>query len=156
MLIKGLSWPMRMYEININKITCSYINWTNHANLPKWVVYAGHISWSTEYLHMIHLRFFPQDQFARMTMELNGDYSEWRVQCPHLHIISQSQDFQHWSCPPYKFQKTWSASFHSHKNLGWLCNLGFDYSKTFEGFAWLHVVLTAPPTHHTKHSFIQH
>ena len=63
----------------------------------------------------------------------------------HLHIISQSQDFQHWSCSPYKFQKTWWRSFLSHINLGWLCNLRFDYSKNFGGFAWLHVVLTTPP-----------
>ena len=77
-----------------------------------------------------------------MAMELNSDYSVWQVQCPHLHIISQSRDFQHWSCSPYKFQKTWSTSFHSHINLWWLCNLRFDSSKTFGGFAWPHVVLT--------------
>ena len=65
-------------------------------------------------------------------MELNGDYSVWQVLCSHLHITSQSQDFQHWSCSPYKFQKTWSASFHSHINLRWLGNLRFDYSN------WLH------------------
>ena len=38
-----------------------------------------------------------------------------------------------------------NTSFHSHINLGWLCNLRFDYSKTFGGFNWLNVVLTAPP-----------
>ena len=97
MLIKGLSWPMRMHEININSITCSYINQTNHANSPKWVVYTGHISSRTEYQHMI--------QFTRITLELNDDYSFWQLQCPHLHIISQSQDSQHWSFSPYKFQK---------------------------------------------------
>ena len=58
--------------------------------------------------------------------------------------VSQSQDFQHWSCSLYKFQKTWLASFHTHINLGWLSNLRFDYSQTFGGFVWLHVVLTAP------------
>ena len=79
-----------------------------------------------------------------MTIELNDDYPVWQVECPQDHIISQSQDFQHWSCSLYKFQKTWSASFHTHINLGWLCNLRFDYSQTFEGFAWLHVVLTDP------------
>ena len=42
-------------------------------------------------------------------------------------------------------KKTWLTSFHSHINLGWLCNLRFDYSKTFGGFAWLHVVFTTPP-----------
>ena len=41
--------------------------------------------------------------------------------------------------------KTWSTSFHSHINLGLLCNLRFDYSKTFGCFAWLHVFLTALP-----------
>ena len=75
MLIKGLSWPMWMHEINMNNITCSYINETDHDNLPKWVVYTGHRSWWTEYEHMIHLRLLAKDQFARMTMELNGDYS---------------------------------------------------------------------------------
>ena len=29
-------------------------------------------------------------------------------------------------------------------NLGWLCNLRFDYTKTFGDFSWLHVILTAP------------
>ena len=76
---------------------------------------------------------------------LNGDYSVWQVQCPHFHIISQSPDFQYWSCFRYKFEKTWSTSFHSHISLGWLCNLRFDCSKAFGGFTWLHVVLTAPP-----------
>ena len=46
---------------------------------------------------------------------------------------------------PYKFQKTWWTSSHSHINIGWLCNLRFDYSMTFGGFAWLRVVLSAPP-----------
>ena len=64
-----------------------------------------------------------------MTIELNGGYSVWQIQCTLFHFISQSQDFQHWSCSPYKFQKTWSTSFHYHINLGWLCNLRFDYSK---------------------------
>ena len=77
-----------------------------------------------------------------MTVELNGDYSVSQVQCPYLHVIFQSQDFQHGLCSPYKFQKTWSTSFHSHINLWWLCNLRFDSSKTFGGFAWPHVVLT--------------
>ena len=97
------------------------------------------------YQHMIHLRLLAEDQFARMTMELIGDYSVWQVQCQHLPIISQSQDIQHWACSPYKFRKTWSASFHSHLNLGRLFNLKFDYSETFEVSAWLHVVLIASP-----------
>ena len=69
----------------------------------------------------------------------------WQVRCSYLHIISQSQDFQYWSCSPYKFQKAWSTSFHSHMNLEWLCNIRFDYWKNFWGFAWVHVVLTVPP-----------
>ena len=80
-----------------------------------------------------------------MTKELNSDYSVWQVQCLYFHIITQSKDFHHWSCSPYKFQKTWSTTFHSHIYLGWLCNLRFDYSKTFGDFAWLHVILTASP-----------
>ena len=52
----------------------------------------------------------------------------WQVQCSYLHIISQSQYFQHWSCSPYKFKKSQSTSFHSHINLGWLGNLRFNYS----------------------------
>ena len=144
MLIKGISWSMRIHEINIIKITCSYINQTNHANPQKRVAYTGHTSWWTEYHHMIHLCLLAEDQFARMTMELNGDYSVWQVQCPHLHIISQSQIFNT-DYAPYKFQKTWFTSFYSRINLGWLCYLRFDHSKNFEGFPWLHVVLTAPP-----------
>ena len=35
--------------------------------------------------------------------------------------------------------------FYCHINLGWICNLRFDYWRTFWGFTWLHVVLTAPP-----------
>ena len=62
-----------------------------------------------------------------------------------LHIISQSQDFQHWLFSPYKLQKIWLASIHSCINLGRLCNLRLDYSKTFRGVAWLHVALTTPP-----------
>ena len=46
--------------------------------------------------------------------------------------------FQHWSCFPHKFKKTWSTSFRSHIDLAWLCNLRFDYWKTFGGYAWLH------------------
>ena len=42
-------------------------------------------------------------------------------------------------------KKTWLTSFHPHINIAWLCNLRFDYSKAFGGFAWLHVVLPAPP-----------
>ena len=95
------------------------------------------------YQHMIHLRLLAQDQFAGVTMELIGDYSVWQVQFLHLHIISHSQDFQQWACSPYKFRKTWSASFHSHINQEWLFNLKFDYSETFGGFAWLHVLLIA-------------
>ena len=106
MLISGLSWPMKMHEINVNNITCSYINWINHANPTKRVVHTGLISWWTEYQHIIHLRLLVYDKFARKTMEPNGDYSVWHVQCPHLHIISRSQYFQHWSCLSYKFQKT--------------------------------------------------
>ena len=87
---------------------------------------------------MIHLRLLALDRFARMTMELNGGYSEWQAQCPHLHIISQSQDFQHWSCCPYKFQKTWSTSFRFHINLGWLCNLRFDYQNKKLNLRMLH------------------
>ena len=57
-----------------------------------------------------------------------------------------SQDFQHWSCSPYKFQKTRWASFNYCINLAWLSNLRFDYSKTFGGLSWLHVALaTRPP-----------
>ena len=29
---------------------------------------------------------------------------------------------------------------HSHINLAWLCNLRSNYSRTFGGFTWLHVV----------------
>ena len=76
-----------------------------HASRPKWVVYTGHIRWWTEYQHMIHLCLLAKDQFARMAVELNGDYSVWQVQCLQLHIISQSLYFQHWSSSPYKFQK---------------------------------------------------
>ena len=136
MLIKGISWSMRIHEINIIKITCSYINQTNHANPQKRVAYTGHTSWWTEYHHMIHLCLLAEDQFARMTMELNGDYSVWQVQCPHLHIISQPQDFQHWSHSPYKFQKTFSTSFYSHINLGWLCILIFDLTFVTGWFQW--------------------
>ena len=131
MLIKVLSWPMTMHEININNITCSYTNYTNHDNLPKRVVYTGHISWLTKYQHMIYLCLLAYDQLVRMTMGPNGDYFVWQVKCPHLHIISQSQDFQQWSCSVYKFRKTWLTSFHSHINLAWICNIRLDYSKTF-------------------------
>ena len=41
--------------------------------------------------------------------------------------------------------KNWSTSFHSDIYLRWLCNPRFDYSKTFQGFALLHFILTAPP-----------
>ena len=77
--------------------------------------------WNHEYQHMIHLHFWAYDQFVRMTVERNGDYSMCQVQFPQFHIISQY--FQHWSCSPYKFQKTWSTSFHSHINLAWRCKI---------------------------------
>ena len=97
---------------------------------------------------MIHLRLWP---FYEDTVKPNGDYSVWQLQCLHYHIISQSQDFQHWSCSPYKFHKTWSTSFHSHVDLAWLCNLRFDYSKkAFEGFAWLHIVWLLHQCHHRE------
>ena len=66
-----------------------------------------------------------------------------RYSVPNLRLISQ--DFEYWSCSLWKFQKAGSTLFHSHINLAWLCNLRFDYSKTFGGFAWTHVVLTASP-----------
>ena len=71
-----------------------------------------------------------------------GDYSVYRFSI-HNFI---SPDFQHWSCSPYKFQKTRWASFNYCINLAWLSNLRFDYSKTFGGLSWLHVALaTRPP-----------
>ena len=117
----------------------------NHANPPKRVPYTVHIGWWTAYQHMIHFRLLAYEQFARMTMEPNVNYSVWQVQCLHLHIIFPSKDFQQWSCSPYKLKKTWFKIFHSYINVAWFCNLRFDYSKTFGGFTWLHVVLNAPP-----------
>ena len=89
---------------------------------------------------MIHLHLSAYDQFARVTIETNRAYSVWQVQSLHRDIISKSQNFWHWSYSSYKFEKPWSASYHSHINLAWLCNLRLDYSKTFGGFSCLHVV----------------
>ena len=45
----------------------------------------------------------------------------------------------------WQIPKNMTDIIYSHMNIGWLCNLRFDYSETFGGFAWLHVILTAPP-----------
>ena len=83
MVIKGLSWPMRMYEININNITCSYII------LPCQTTKMSCIHRP----HKLMDRISTYDSSSLVGLGLNGDYSVWRVQCPHLHTILQSQDF---------------------------------------------------------------
>ena len=76
--------------------------------------------------YMIHLHLVAYDQFLRITLERNDDFSMCQIQYLHLHIVSQ--DFsKHRSCSTYALQKIWSTSFHSHINLVWPCNLRFDY-----------------------------
>ena len=60
------------------------------------------------------------------TLMLIKDFS-WPMKMHEIDINNMS-----WSYSPYKFQKTWLTSLHFHINLGWFCNLRFDYSKTLE------------------------
>ena len=74
---------------------------------------------------MIHFRLLAYDQFARMTMKPNGDYPTIYISFFNLNIFNTDHTVLTNS------KKSWSTSFHSHINLAWLCNLRFDYSKTF-------------------------
>ena len=133
---------MRMHGMDINNITCCYINYTNHVNQQKRVAYTGNISWWTDISYLKKNRNIETmniNMWFIFACWLITSSRGWQLNKMMTNIISQSDYFQHWSCCRYKFQKTWSTSFHSHINLAWYCNLRFDYSRTFGGFAWLNV-----------------
>ena len=151
MLIKSLSWPMMMHKsilITSTAAISTKITMPTHQNELHTQVTWMNMDWTSTYdsSFLVSLWLMPKDD--------NG--LEWwllrvksTVSPPSYHFsISQ---FSTLIISPYKFQKTWSTSFHSNINLGWLFNLRFDYSTTFGGFAWLRVALTVHQCHHKEH-----